>query len=209
MENLTMKLARLIYSPSVICLLIIGSLTTGCASHREFVINFTADKYQQLDKYPIRVRLEYGNDYQMAKGKGALNQVLIGPELVRNTTNLAKHMFQLVDDSTSEGSNPRYDALLTAEVISINSQIKMWAGQVSKTSVTHKWTLKDASNNTIWVQSITGVGIMESGTAFSESTRGKERALLAVDDLFMKSAEAMSSSFEIRNFSERLSVANN
>jgi len=58
------------------------------------------------------------------------------------------------------------------------------------------------------VKSITGKGEMEMGTAFSEGERRKERALLAIDNLFSESSKIMSHSYELRTFSDLKTAKN-
>ena len=189
----------------VLCFLFIVTLLGGCAAHREAELKFTPDLYQKLDKYPIRINLELSDDYRKAEcceGWG----IPLGTDLTRYSTNLAKHMFDLVSDSTSTDNEPNIDAVLVPEILSLDHQRGGAAGKESKVAITQKWTLQDSVGKPIWIQAITGVGVMETGTAFSEKTRLKERILLAIDDLFIKSAKEISSSVEIRKFSEKVAL---
>ena len=200
-----MNMLKFLHSARVLCFLFIIMLLGGCAAHRKVQLQFTPDVYQKLHKYPIRIRLELSEDYRKAECCRGWH-IPIGTDLTRNSTILAEHMFDLVSDSTSTSNEPNIDAVLIPEILSIDQERLMWAGKEGKLAITQKWTLKDSLGKPIWIQAITGVGVMEQGTAFSEKTRLKERIQLAIDDLFMKSAEEMSSSVEIRKFSERVAL---
>jgi len=186
-----------------VCCLIMMVSVVGCASSRPVVLRFTENVYQHFDKYPIRIRVEMSGEYQRANvDMFGMFIVPLGPELVRHTNILAESIFELVADTKAGEPGSKIDAVLVAEVISIDHLTRMYAGQESRIAVVHKWSLKDTNGNPIWIQSVTGVGVMEAGTSFTGEERATERGLLAIDDLFVKSFEKMSASVEIKTFSD-------
>ena len=200
-----MNILRFLHPVRILWFLSIVMLIGGCSSQSQLKLQFTPDAYQKLHKYPIRIRLELSDDYRNVKVHDG-KVIPIGADLTRYSTILAEQIFDLVSDSTSPNSGENIDAVLVPEILSINHQRKMWAGQEARIMIIQKWTLKDSSGKPIWIQTVTGVGVMGVGTAFSEGTREKERAQLAIDDLFTKSAEEMSSSVEIRKFGEKVAL---
>jgi hypothetical protein len=121
-----------------------------------------------------------------------------GNDLSAHITNLIKEIFVLVED------NGDFDAIISAEIVSFDHQPKLWAGQEGKISISNKLTLRDKSGGIVWVETITGIGLMEIGTLFTEKKRIRERILLAIDDVVYKSANEISSSKEIKGFSEKI-----
>lgn len=204
-----MKGVRLMHSAKIIGFLVIFVIIGGCVSHRGVELKFTDDMHETLKKYPIRIRLELSDAYMAAKWEGGSWGILYGPELTSYSTILADQMFHLVDDQASPGSESNIDAVLIAEILSFDHEIKMWTGTESKISISQKWTLKEPLGRVIWIQTISGTGVMEMGTAGSEAIRQEERALLAIDDMIYKSAKEMSSSIEIQKFSKILASSNN
>ena len=198
-----MNMINFLHLARIFCFLFIVTLFAGCAAHREFELKFQPDLYQNLDKYPIRIHLELSEDYRKAvccEGR----DIPIGTDLTRYSTILAEHMFDLVSDSTSTDNESNIDAVLVPEILSLDLQRGQTADSESKLAITQKWTLQDSVGKPIWIQAITGVGVMETG--YSVKKRLKERILLAIDDLFIKSAKEIASSVEIRKFSEKVAL---
>jgi len=184
------------YQLVFLTIIIIALNLAGCASHRDVNLKFT-DTSISNKNIPIRVKLDMSEKYKNTQWKKGQWVILLG-------TNLTKHAEALVSRIFKKANHNDYDAILVPEIISVNHQISMWAGQESTISVTNKWTLLDKSGRTIWVKSIIGVGVMEGGTAFTLKTRGEERALLAVDDLFVQTISEMTSSVEIEAYAKSL-----
>ena len=144
------------------------------------------------------------NTEDSAGGNKTFGEVAVGPILTRDTKILAGKLYDLVSVSPSADKDSNVDAILIPQILATNHLMQMAAGQVAKMSITVKWTLENTKGNPIWIQTVTGIGTMEMGTLFSEKDRRKERSLLAIDDLFIKTANEMSSSVEIQQFSKRL-----
>ena len=195
-----MNRTRYMHLAGFLGVLFIFVIINGCFSHRPVEAKFTPEVYEKLDKYPIRIHLELSEEYRSAKIKD-IWEIPIGEDLARYSTILANQMFNLVADNEQN-----VDAVLVVKILSANHLVKMYAGQESRILITQEWILKDQSGKLIWVQTVKGEGVMEMGTAFSEGTRRKERVQLAIDDLFIKSAKEISSSVEIRKFSEKAAL---
>ena len=198
-----MNMINFLHLPRVLCFLFIVTLLGACAAHREFELKFQPDFYQKLDKYPIRIHLELSEDYRKAVCCEDYD-IPLGTDLTRYSTILAEHMFDLVSGSTSTDNESNIDAVLIPEILSLDHLKVNRLGSESKLAITQKWTLQDSVGKPIWIQAITGVGVMETG--YSAKKLLKERILLAIDDLFIKSAKEISSSVEIRKFSEKVAL---
>jgi hypothetical protein len=201
MKNNRLLYPKIYYVFCIFCFFTMG----GCVSHRDTVYRFLPDMYNNLKKYPIKIRLQLSDAYQTAKWNTENNTAIAaGPILSRDTKILADKLFELVSVSPSADKDSNVDAILIPEILATNHLMQMFAGQVAKMSITVKWTLETTKGKPIWVQTITGIGTMEMGTSVSEKERLKERSLLAIDDLFIKTANEMSSSIEIQKFSKSL-----
>jgi hypothetical protein len=77
--------------------------------------------------------------------------------------------------------------------------------QEQTTSIELEWTLKDLKGDIVWIDIVTGEGKGRMGNPARKSgKKAQEKQVQAVmRDLFLKSFDAISTSVEIRQFSDR------
>lgn len=172
------------------CILVITVAINGCSTHGEIVSQFEAD-FLPEERIPIRVKLEMTEAYKTTQHE-ELYTFKLGNNLKKYSEILAYRMFESVDKNSGE-----YDAILVPEMVSTNYQMPMWRGETSRLLIIHKLTLKDKSDNLIWLKTLFGTGVHDSADE-------NELAILALDNLFTKTSEKISSSIEIRNFAKTL-----
>ena len=126
---------KFLHLARMLCVLSIVMVLSGCAAHRKVELKFTPDVYQKLYKYPIRIRLELSEDYRKTECCRSWH-IPLGTDLTRYSTILAEHMFDLVSDSTSTDNEPNIDAVLIPEILSIDPEWIMWAGNEAKLAIT-------------------------------------------------------------------------
>ena len=109
----------------------------------------------------------------------------VGPQLTKNSNELASLLFKNVAVTDIPKSVGRIDAYLTPRVVA-----------VERTMIILEWKLQDPNQNLIWIDTMKGES---SAPGARPKEEGTNRSPL-LEDLFRKSFQAMKSSPEIENY---------
>ena len=104
---------------------------------------------------------------------------------------------------TSDIGSPakvKVDAILAPRMVSAERTRPMYIFQEQTTTIILEWMMKDVNGDLIWVDTITGEGKAPMGGPFGEKKNARKQVERALEELFQKSFETMSSSVEIRGF---------
>ncbi len=188
----------------ILGVLFFGLLIVGCGGVIEFPFNVT--KHPASDKFNLKIQLVITPqllEAQWTSGIPGTNIILLGEPFSQNAEHLARKLFREVHVSKPADPqlNVETDGILTPKMVSLRHTPGM-AGFDSQTTVIFEWRLTDSEKNIVWVKSLTskilstapGLGGIDSGN--------REHVTLVVNDLFKQSFEAMTSSPEIKEFSE-------
>lgn len=162
--------------------------------------------YQQTSKIPLHVALYLSNELRTAKWEkqilGDTFQVPLGDAFVQNSEVVARELFigVMVTNGAAGPARSGVDAILIPRMVLAEQTQAMWAFGTNALTVMLEWTLKDAQENTIWVDTVKGEGEANAGNVFTDGMNGRERVKEMLDDLFHKSFQAISSSHAIREF---------
>ena len=165
---------------------------------------FTA--YVSQAKIHLKVGLNITDELLKAKGEahsmGDVWVIPIGPYIATNANVLALHVFDEVV-CLKDGQRPANEivsATLTPRVAYINRTMGATSFGESIVDIKVEWTLIDAIGNTIWVDTINGQS--SGSTGWSDPETVLRRAL---EDLLIKSQQAISSAEAIRQFAQKKS----
>jgi hypothetical protein len=103
----------------------------------------------------------------------------------------------VISNSTSRLPNS-VGAILIPKVAGVEQASGMWAWTDASATLLLEWTLKDASGQTVWAETIKGEGTGKLGTAFSQISNAEARNAAMIEDAFKKSHQAISASADIR-----------
>ena len=128
-----------------------------------------------------------------------------GDYLADNSERLARHVF--ADVVRADGSNAvpviaGVDALLTPKLVYVNRTQGATSFGESITSVKVEWKLSDPGGKAIWLETITGEGRGSTGWTNPEKTLKQ-----ALEELLLKSQQAMSGAEVIRGFGTNGEIA--
>jgi hypothetical protein len=126
----------------------------------------------------------------------------IGNSIASNAPALARHIFDDVIDM-SDGQlppNKTVAAILTPKVAYINRTMGATSFGESIVDIKVEWTLNDSNGNTIWVDTINGQSSGSTGWTNPETILKK-----ALEDLLLKSEQAISSAQAIKQFAQKKS----
>lgn len=165
---------------------------------------FTA--YVGLEKIHLKVGLNITDELLKAKGEsyfmGDTWVIPIGSSIAANAGVLARHVFDdVVDLSNGQlPANQTVAAILTPKVAFINRTMGVTSFSESIVDIKVEWTLSDLHGNTIWVDTIDG---QSSGSR--TWTNPKTVLKKALENLLLKSEQAISSSHAIKQFAQKQS----
>jgi hypothetical protein len=112
---------------------------------------------------------------------------------------LAQHVFtEVVAAASLDEGTSQADAILTPKVAFISRTVGATSFGKSITAIKVEWTLAEPSGQTIWSDTISGESSGSTGWSNQEKVLKK-----ALEDLLMKSQQAMSSSEAIRQFTRK------
>lgn len=184
-------------------LFVLPFLIAGCGGTMVYKLDtLPVNKYPVSDKIDLTIELRISKELETYSHESAGEKLPLGNLIVKNAENMSRALFRQVTVTTGI-DNPTQsgiDAILIPKIVSAAHTRPMFAYSERKLTVVLQWLLKDAEGNTIWVDTIEGVGVNEIGTAFSLNDKTRERVKLLMDDLFKKSYLSISSSKEIKNF---------
>jgi hypothetical protein len=147
----------------------------------------------------LRVGVSLTDELRQAKferhSMGDTWVIPIGENLCKNSEMLARQLFSDVKISTSEAQLKiaAVDAILSPRLAFINQTVGATSFGKSIIAIKVEWTLADANGKLIWVDTIGGEGSGSTGW-----TNPEKIVKEAVEQLFLKSHEAMANSAEIK-----------
>jgi hypothetical protein len=168
-------------------------LVAGCASISSQP--FTA--YGEQEKMHLKVGVNVTDELRLSKNDKW--NIPIGESIATNAPVLARHLFdEVVDMSNGQlPANETVAAILTPKVACFTRTVGATGGGESIVDIKVEWTLSDSNGNTIWVSTIDG------RSSASTRTRPKKVSQKALEDLLLKSQQAISSAPAIRQFVQK------
>ncbi len=181
-------------------------LMGGCFGVIDFP--FTVTEHPAGEKFNLKIELSLTQQLLDSKWEvtdGNMNIIYLGEPFSQNAEYLARLLFTEVFVSrptTDSHSGDQADAILTPKLVSLNHSRPALAGFDEQTTAVFEWRLTDVDQNIIWVKSITSKTLSMAGGLGSIDFYDREHVTLLLNDLFKKSFDAMSSSPEIKEFSQ-------
>src|SRR5208282_1938681 len=167
-------------------------LLAGCAS----VSNQPFMAYGGQEKIHLKAGVNITDELRLVKNDKW--NIPIGKAIATNAPVFARHLFDNVVDM-SNGQLPPNEtvaAILTPKVAYFTRTVGATAGGESIVDLKVEWTLNDANGNPIWVDTIDGQ------SSASTRTNPRKVAQKALEDLLLKSQQAISSAPAIRQFAQ-------
>lgn len=180
-------------------------LVSGCV-HLEHTPVTTFSNYPAANKINLRVGLVLSPEYRATEWKfnygGATWRFPIGENLTTNSEYMARQLFSSVEvmDTASVSDGKNVNAFLIPQVKAFEGSSGAFAWSQAVRTLVVEWSLKDTKNNTIWVDTVRADAKGHLGTAFSQTKNDEKLVGKAIDELFLKSYEAISQAPEIRTF---------
>lgn len=199
----TTRATRIMYV-MLSCLSILSA--AGCTTNYR-VDSEPAQAYRTAEKVDLRIELcmsdefcGYVWEHRSAFGDGF--RMELGPAFSANAEAMAKGVFRDVVISRGVPHSPatNEDAVLCPRVVSVERAIGATAFSEMKTTIDMEWALTDRDGNLIWVDTIQGVGAAQTGNMFTHKAQARKQGNRAIQDVFAKSAEAITDSPEVRAF---------
>jgi hypothetical protein len=165
---------------------------------------FTA--YVGQEKIHLKVGVNITEELLKAKSEyhsmGDTWVIPIGNSIATNASVLARHIFDdvVVMSNGQLPPNESVAAILTPKVAYINRTVGATSFGKSIVDMKLEWMLSDLKGNTIWVDTIDGQS--SGSTGWSKSTKVLKKAL---EDLLLKSEQAISSAPAIQQFAQKKS----
>ncbi|MGB7747648.1 MAG: hypothetical protein WBN75_10220 [Verrucomicrobiia bacterium] len=171
-------------------------LLAGCAS----VPNQPFTAYVGREKIHLKVAVNITDE--LRKVKTDKWNIPIGISIATNTPVLARHVFDdVVDISNGQlPPNETVGAILTPKIVYTARTEGATGGGESIMDIKVEWTLSDTNGNTIWVNTIDGRNNATNRTGSKEVSRK------ALEDLLLKSQQAISSAPAIKQFAQKQSL---
>jgi PBP1b-binding outer membrane lipoprotein LpoB len=184
-------------------------LITGCTFTYKVSTDPVAD-YSSGQKLPTSIELnlpdalcKYTWEHKTALGDSF--RMELGPALSSNAEAMARGLFQAVTVSHGDPGSEKSStaAILTPRVVSVERAMGANSFSDMKTIIDLEWSLSDPKGNLIWVQTLQGIGKAKTGNIFSHKSEARKQGRLAIQDVFQKSAAAITNSPEIRAFAAK------
>ena len=176
-----------------VTMLILASILVAGCTHTINPPDEAFSGYPQNDKLPMKVKLVLTDEFAKSCQewqRGDTYVIPIGGCLVNNSKVLSQQVFQQV-----VVGEERYDAVLSPKVVYINQTIGATSLGDSIIDVKIEWSLKDATGNYLWVETVNGEANGLSAPIHYDGTLKR-----AVEDLFLNSYKAMLTSKVISQY---------
>lgn len=193
---------------TVIPLLALALFVVGCASRPtiETTAAVAFDKYPPADKINLNVGLVLTPTYRATRwefhGGGMTVLFPIGDNLVTNSEYMASRLFasaQVLDAPVAPAGSS-INAFLIPRVSAFEGSSGAFAWDKLVRTLIVEWTLKDSQGNVVWVDTVRGEATGRLGTAFSQIKNDERITGEAIDQLFLKSYQAISAAPQINRF---------
>jgi hypothetical protein len=181
-----------------------GALLFGCTTvHKVPQEPFTG--YPDAEKIPLDIGIVKTQSLLAAAWDDGMRRGEFGTALLINTETMAEELFRSAVTVETIETGAGLGAYLVPNVKFVDSTHGM-AFQDIVTTLRVEWNFTDAEGETIWLETIEGQGITKGGLGFGPrnyKVKFTERARIAVDDLFNKTYEALSTSTEIKKYATK------
>ena len=185
-------------------------LLAGCTTVYEAPANISVN-YPAANKIPLSVELRLTDELRAAqwlrKSMGDKFVMPLGVVLSDHAEAMSRHLFSKVTvakENVSGSAPVHHDATLLPKPVAIERSIGATAFGESILTVVLEWTLTDSNGQLVWVDTIKGRGIENSGNVFTHRSNASDQIEAMIKDLFEKSYKAISNSPEIRSLAARL-----
>jgi hypothetical protein len=125
-----------------------------------------------------------------------------GPALQDYARNVTGRSFQQVDVVPSEEkaiSLTSDDLILIPRAVKCDNSVGVWAWEKNNLTLVVEWTAKDrASQNTVWLKTITANASEAGGNAFTQGKHDRIQSQKLFDDLSLKTYNAFQEAPEFR-----------
>jgi hypothetical protein len=173
-------------------------LLTGCTH----VVNpaGTATSYPERNKINLSVQLSIPESLRAARIENSLAGdiwiIELGDSMVRNTRLMAQALFTRVQEQGGNDGDPsgQADIVLIPRLVTAEASHAVWVTEESVVTLAMEWTIRNASGETVWVDTVKGEGSSEGGSGFAAKGSVEKRVNAAIDALFKNSFAAISDS---------------
>lgn len=183
-------------------------LVGGCAHVYQAPATLVTSYPVTQDKIRLRVRLVLTRELRATrwerKSMGDTWSVPMGENLCRNSENLCRQLFQEVAvESTAVMGVTNVDAVLTPRVVAVEQSAGAMAWGEAKSVLMLEWSMTDREGKPAWVETVKGEAKTATGNAFTYKGNTEKRVGMMLEQVFLKSHEAMTASPELRRLAER------
>ena len=199
----------------IIFMVAVVALTAACTNTnvyelRDEVRDDISVKFGNEKAIPISVELRMTEALRNARWSreihGMKYEMPLGKVLSRYTEITAQKLFTsvVVTNDRAGPASSGAQAILRARPVAIERTRGATAFGNSKLSVLLEWSMQDAEGQLLWVDTIHGLGEANSGNLWTYSSNARDQITAMVRDLFKKSFDKMTSSYEIGAYSRRV-----
>jgi hypothetical protein len=184
------------------------ALAAGCAHVMPVAVNLTA--LPPGEKLPVKAALVLNKDFTEFKHQyGMMGDTFVfpfGAPLKDYALHVAGASFQEVQTASSVEQalqNPSTQVLLIPKAVKADQSMGVWAASKENLTLVIEWIAKDrASQNTIWLKTITADASETEGNVFSAKSHQKILVQKLFDDLSLKTYQAFQHAPEFRNLAQ-------
>ena len=200
------KRTAILLQTSILILVLSGCSLSKKISNMSKVSLTPVTGYSQTGKINLKVQLmlteemcsavwhmNYDYDTGKAPPKNKTLDFPLGDDFCLNTRKMANTLFADVIEKRNSSSIDGIDAILTPKILTLIRNRPPGATNEQTTTIIVEWSLKDNSEDIIWVDTITAQGK-------AELVETQKQVQDLFNDLFHKSFKAISSSVEIKRF---------
>ncbi len=184
-------------------------LLAGCTTVYKAPTN-TSVNYPTTNKIPLSVELRLTDELRAAQwvreSMGSTFVMPLGGVLSDHAKSMSRRLFAKVtvtEKNVPDSAPVGGDAALSVKPVAIERSIGATAFGDSVLTVALEWTLTDSNGQLVWVDTIKGQGVRNSGNVFTHKSNASNQIEDMVKDLFEKSYTAISNSPEIRSLARR------
>jgi hypothetical protein len=174
----------------------------GCVLHHPVK---TVDKYPASERINMKVALVLTHELRNAEWQNVGTGYILpfGEHLAQNSEVLTRALFSevAVHKELPEPTAEDFTAVLIPRMVFVEQSLGIWKWNPSTFTMALEWTLKDQRGTIVWVDTVKGTGSTETGNAFTG--RERMRAGFVIEDVFLKSFDAIRQAQAIRDFAQK------
>lgn len=194
------RLTKISSARVIVCSMLL-LIETGCTVI--YNVPMREVEYRDQPKFDLNVQVLINEELRKAQwmktSMGDQYILPLGKALALNTEKVARATFQVIEViDTQSFVSEGFDAVLIPKVINIKRNRPVTGMEDQTTSVIFEWKLEASNGDIVWLDTIIGQG---TGPWSRYGTNaGTEQIEKLLDDLFLKSFEAITNSPEIKEF---------